>query len=1492
MSSKGLEFKPAPTTASAILPPSAVSIKMKDLAAFKWLIINMFGHDYMHDYMINTERCKSKPSVIEQINKLMSIIAGYKKTKTSKIRKYFGKMEGGGKNLQKGGVGGFDDDDIISNINNDTLSLSYLENIETSIKTHNILSTQINSQIENGDVPDLGVSVPKPDLMEWWKKHRDGENSVVAENIYIIVQEEKYLDDLIHHGMKKNFDVLSEILVGNILSEPIKNIVELTTSIGKFLNPVKDDWEEEDERSYGYDHKKMIDDMSGQFALSDEISNMKFDANRTSKYQQNEMLLEIKTRFEKISPKEINNQILHNVLELNEKNAENVYNIKNKKLDAVTKLSKFLDTNYGEDEKNKSIQLYLGNIKNKIISGEDDTTATEDATPGTVSSDTSTDSASSATSTGTALPATSTGTVLSDTSTGTALPATSTGTVLSDTSTDSASSDTSTGTVLSATSTGTVLSDTSTGSALPATSTGTVLSDTSTDSASSDTSTGSALPATSTPTSANTASCETKGDNIKTVITDSGLFDFTKNIIFGEILKTSTSSSTVSLFDSNGNCRLYDISINSIKKLSNMFYGIYKSTIIDVETPTFNHETDYFFEDPRKRELMLLRGNVYNIFDIIKPTDKQKNEFERAFVEILGDVNKKSFKNINKFVLLNYHPDKIKGVDEIDSKKVEEIMTYIIINLSILGESFMKGGAKKKGTKKKTTKKEDEEADAFLGINKLLGKSILENSLTLMTCVNGNKSFGYFPNINKLPNPVNTDYKLFYKKYPGIKPKFVNIFNGEGVITEMTNDGYYDKVTDTIKWELICPYVYSPGKVGDASGEGKGAPLEFRKLIARRILLNIQVLILYIACCPDDITTSNLLQGLYLTTDKTARNIREITTRGFWGPPNKSDERSIKKHIKITGADNGTKEIEEFVKKNRTKWFGFMFDFYEKDPPKSGTKVWTEYHTQPLWLTSKTKSDDALQYSFNIVLQHLLPEFVLYMGEHNMFSGTQGRKNFIRKKNEQVGTDLPLPPPGETSGKAYIISNASKYIFPSQKKAGESRFGLFNLDGANTRDLNYCSVPSIADNQPTCSVTLEKTASSETYPRSHEYDLEMSVEAEDAIGQIYSYVIEMTKTSNSRTSYYISAALSMPLQPSILIGDKTKINDLKGSPLGAVSSFLELLKSMNTELESGDNLSNYNGTICPPREILQEFFKTNMEIITKMSVKKSIGDYGQEHVAACKFGSGVPSEVMDPANGYNNVLPYSNDGNSLRMMLANDRPSAYRNIFMLLFSEEDSVNSRAVAGYWNENPIIDPKKGTIPIASQKNTIVISPATILPDGHSERGTSVFNTSPKTDEQLGFLQPRTQTENAKFRQEKIREKIRNVGNIRTRRQTKNAEYDQKRRSTRGFTKWLKGQPPDVHEHLSNVGPYIKKNLMEKLKDIYIKEGRKKTVELNDTGTDWVQLGTLGGGRRKRKTRKTKKRRSLKRKKRTKRRSTKRKRKTIKKRKKKRRHRTRRK
>ena len=244
----------------------------------------------------------------------------------------------------------------------------------------------------------------------------------------------------------------------------------------------------------------------------------------------------------------------------------------------------------------------------------------------------------------------------------------------------------------------------------------------------------------------------------------------------------------------------------------------------------------------------------------------------------------------------------------------------------------------------------------------------------------------------------------------------------------------------------------------------------------------------------------------------------------------------------------------------------------------------TSGKTSPLWLTNGTE-DDALQYSFNIVLQKLLPEFVLYMGNHEMF-GELGA-NFTRKTYDDIKINHPLPVSDQN---AFIINNAVKMIYPSIKKAQEERFGLFNLTGLQSREAQYCPITSIADNQPLCSVTTTKMANGETYPRTHQYDLEMGVEAEDAIGQTYSYVIEMTRIGAARDSYYISAFLSMPGQPSIMIGDKAEKNDLKGSPLGAVTTYFSLLKSMNKKIQGLFTDTGVRGRSGGPREILQVIF--------------------------------------------------------------------------------------------------------------------------------------------------------------------------------------------------------------------------------------------------------------------------------------------------------------
>ena len=75
-----------------------------------------------------------------------------------------------------------------------------------------------------------------------------------------------------------------------------------------------------------------------------------------------------------------------------------------------------------------------------------------------------------------------------------------------------------------------------------------------------------------------------------------------------------------------------------------------------------------------------------------------------------------------------------------------------------------------------------------------------------------------------------------------------------------------------------------------------------------------------------------------------------------------------------------------------------MFNNYlpEGRPPPAKFNHWS---TSPLWLTNGTE-DDALQYSFNIVLQKLLPEFVLYMGNHEMF-GKFGA-SFTRKTYDDI----------------------------------------------------------------------------------------------------------------------------------------------------------------------------------------------------------------------------------------------------------------------------------------------------------------------------------------------------------------------------------------------------------------------------------------------------------------------------------------------------------
>ena len=93
-----------------------------------------------------------------------------------------------------------------------------------------------------------------------------------------------------------------------------------------------------------------------------------------------------------------------------------------------------------------------------------------------------------------------------------------------------------------------------------------------------------------------------------------------------------------------------------------------------------------------------------------------------------------------------------------------------------------------------------------------------------------------------------------------------------------------------------------------------------------------------------------------------------------------------------------------------------------------------------------------------------------------------------------------------------------------------------------------------------------------------------------------------------------------------------------------------------------------------------------MQYLMKAGVQKSIGDYGQEFTALAKYGA-TTLDIYNEQNqivstGKTKTLPYNSKGNSLRVMIANDRPSAYRGIFISLFANQSTINTRCIIGYY------------------------------------------------------------------------------------------------------------------------------------------------------------------------------------------------------------------
>ena len=177
-----------------------------------------------------------------------------------------------------------------------------------------------------------GLTVEQPVQWSDWltQKYSEFVEDVSAlnllEDIQTIVAEEIFIEELMIIGMENNFKALAEILVGCVLSEPISNIINLTSSTASLLNTEIDDWKDFDDRDISNE-----DDYLN--SVSEQMLNQRIDDSEYSK----DLL--------KLSALNVNQQILGNMMRLNRSSEGSgaLYNIRGRNLEDIRNLQTYLN---------------------------------------------------------------------------------------------------------------------------------------------------------------------------------------------------------------------------------------------------------------------------------------------------------------------------------------------------------------------------------------------------------------------------------------------------------------------------------------------------------------------------------------------------------------------------------------------------------------------------------------------------------------------------------------------------------------------------------------------------------------------------------------------------------------------------------------------------------------------------------------------------------------------------------------------------------------------------------------------------------------------------------------------------------------------------------------------------------------------------------------------------------------------------------------------
>ena len=330
-----------------------------------------------------------------------------------------------------------------------------------------------------------------------------------------------------------------------------------------------------------------------------------------------------------------------------------------------------------------------------------------------------------------------------------------------------------------------------------------------------------------------------------------------------------------------------------------------------------------------------------------------------------------------------------------------------------------------------------------------------------------------------------------------------------------------------------------------------------------------------------------------------------------------------------------------------------------------------------IWLggpeTGLHKIDNQTQEAHNIIIRTYFPEMIYQDNDTNYNS-----------------TAFPLPQIQEK----FVVNNAA--IIKDTQTVGQT------YSGRQIKDHVFCPIASLLDGMKPCSIpSALKKKTDALYP--------MNYVIRDKNGR-YTYTVSYQPVGSGKNGYAILTASLSRFGDNRYLFRVEKNLKYDGKDLTATEGYrsiiTELNKLYNIKAREGMRLRYDKNAQDKDNAIFMDFMQKVMGDAIGNFAIKSIGDYAQEGTVTSKY-SAVSLEGDTPENiSIANITPTDNQGDSFRLGIANDRPSAYRMVDQLLYSTDDTKNLAAIVGYYST----EKRKGSPNYGkqSEKNFLVHAP----------------------------------------------------------------------------------------------------------------------------------------------------------------------------------------